>query len=44
MAASDHASPSPVDDEHMDVISHRKFAEAVLSYIRAEVLSPFRVA
>ncbi|MBR7090027.1 MAG: arylesterase [Lachnospiraceae bacterium] len=44
MAASDHASPSPVDDEHMDVISHRRFAEAVLSYIRAEVLSPFCVA
>ena len=44
MAASDHAEPSPIDGEHMDVASHRKFAEAVLSYIRAGALSPFRVA
>ena len=44
MAASDHAVPSPVDNEHMDVASHRKFAEAVLAYIRAEGISTFRVA
>ena len=44
MAASDHAVPSPIDNEHMDVASHRKLADAVLSYIRAEGISNFRVA
>ncbi len=31
LAASDHVSPSQIDDEHMDETSHRIFAEAVYS-------------